>query len=435
MIVPASGESARKHFRRTIEKLWSLDEINKLGVKLPNDVEEKLRSVQRFAIWGSTPRVTIIETLFKRLDEAGEGVAAFYRDGKIVCWGRIFAWMHNNISKILAEKLWGRDEKGDTWEYVYFIRDIECTEPGIDWDKMREELGYNKGFIPRGHTLVKPDKLKNIVDKYGDIITFLNKLAGRNPERINESESTMSKSRYNAHLIQSLKQLKPIELLEVLGEAAFQLAAEPIGEGLSKDDVARLLGGILKSMDKGSSARYLASAQYPLLINDLRRLGVIEAGDPSKEWRNDVKASVSPLARRVGHIIKYCASIDSITETIINEYDAKDNKKIKECSILGGAYIIINSLLVPVGSPDLHQVLKEIYNGASLEELADRISFKIGAKDKREVLKILEGLKSVITTAAKILEDSLKSKDIPLLYVPLDLRKTLENSEQNAQKT
>jgi hypothetical protein len=245
VIIPVGNPRARRHFSETVDRLWTVDKILGLGVSLPGEVVEALRGAGRFAVWGGTPRTQGVGRFFERLERAGGGVAAFYRDGRVVCWGRVFAWVR---SRELAERLWGRDEEGQTWEYVYFIGDLRCCRPGIPWDAVRRELGYHGGFVPRGHTFVDPRRLEGIVKKYGDALRFFESLAeksGACPEGSGEKKVEALAQRYNPYLIQSLKRLEPVELLEVIGRVSVKLAKRR-GEDLSKEEVAGLAAEALR---------------------------------------------------------------------------------------------------------------------------------------------------------------------------------------------
>lgn len=174
---------------------------------------------------------------------------AFYREGRVICWGRIFAWLR---SRELAEKLWGRDEGGQTWEYVYFIKDLRCCEPGIPWDIVRRELGYSESFVPQGHIFVDPRRLEGIDKKYGDTFRFFEFLAKENRACLKGSNEEM-----DVTLIRLLKELKPNELLEALGRVSIKLAKKR-SESLSKDEITDLVTEVLREMGLEKLAVYKA---------------------------------------------------------------------------------------------------------------------------------------------------------------------------------
>jgi hypothetical protein len=409
VIAPASGENARENFRRTIERAWTLDDILSLGVKLSEELKEKLRKVDKFVIWGSTPRVQGIDRFFKRLEKAGEGFVAFYQDGKIVCWGRIFAWTRNPD---LAKALWPQNKQNETetWEYIYFIRDVQWARPGIPWPIVRSKLGYSEGFIPQGHTFVREERLKDIIGEYGDLFSFFNTLVNTvNTDRVSKSlNSNKSRNRYNPYLIQSLKQLDKTTLLRVIGAVALELKRLV---KVSKSDAINVLENILRryGLNQSKVHYYVASDRYTLLVNDLRRLGLIEAGDPSSEWSRETKGHLTPLVYRIAEVIEYCRNYCRGAED--------------ECYIAGGAIAITSIFMfgkVPAASPSLQQIMTKIYQGESLDKIASEVASKIGA-DSSKVYDVIKNMKDLIDEAIRIVKQLSDSNCIPLLYVPLGL--------------
>ncbi|MEB3788956.1 MAG: HAD family hydrolase [Desulfurococcales archaeon] len=414
VIVPASGNEARMHFYKTVKRPWNINDIIELKVALPDKLIEKLRKVGKFAIWGSTPRVRGIESLFEELEKGSEGFVAFYQDGKIVCWGHIFAWTRNAE---LAERLWGRDRRGDTWEYVYFISDLRCARHGIPWSVVRDKLGYSRDFLPRGHTFARMDRLISIIKEYGDVLSFFDSLVKSSKDYVQQDEDEKLRQKYNPYLIQSLKRLDPRILLAVIGRVSWRLR-ELSTEEFSKDFIISVLDEILKELGH-NNVNIVSSKQYPLLVNDLRRLGIIQAGDPLDEWPSDVKASPTPLLYRIASTIEYC------------RHTCTDADKDK-CDIIGAA-IGITSLLegVSAGSPSLHKVLTQIYSGEPLDNIAEDVASNIGASKDR-VLKVLSEMKKLVEEAISIVASTDNSNCIPRLYIPLGIRRSTERVQQGA---
>jgi hypothetical protein len=57
-------------------------------------------------------------------------VALFSREGRIFSAGVVVKKIHNAA---LARHLWGEDEEGETWEYMYFLKEMRSTE--LDGDQ------------------------------------------------------------------------------------------------------------------------------------------------------------------------------------------------------------------------------------------------------------------------------------------------------------
>jgi hypothetical protein len=410
LIVPASGEEAYEHFRRTIERAWSVDELLALGVDLPSEVVEKLRSVGRFRIWGSLPSVRGFVRVWPHIDQGW--VVAFYRKGRIVCYGVIFAKVH---SPELAEKLWGKNAEDKTWEYVYFIRDLRCCEPGIPWDDVRRELGYSEGFVPRGHQPVDSERLKSIVEKYGDVLRFFDSLAkepGACTNFSSEEEVVRDLSqRYNPYFIQSLKRLRPDEFLEVIGRVAARLAVNS-EKALAKEEVIGLVSKIFEEAGLEERVKYVANSQYPLFLNDLRRLGLLSAGDAAQdEWQGNVPANVTPLSLRAADAVKACRRL------------CRGRVDDVYCFRVGGALVVASIVtgIAPAGSQPLSELLEEIARGSDAESLAERLTAELGIKKIDSLRKILDDMRSLIELAYSLLHDAVDKGCLPQLYVPLGI--------------
>ncbi|HIQ24164.1 MAG TPA: hypothetical protein EYH50_03855 [Pyrodictium delaneyi] len=212
--------------------------------------------------------------------------------------------------------------------------------------------------------------------------------------------------RYNPFLVQSLKRLDPVTLLVVLGETSWRLRSAA-GEGFSKDAVVGVLVEVLEGLGRGSDAAYVASRQYPLLVNDLRRLGLVEAGDPLEEWPRDVEARVGPLVHRIVDAMEYCRNTCG---------------DIDRCRVVGGAVAAVSLLGgVSAGSPGLRRVLARLYAGESLEKIAGDIASEIGASTEG-VLGVLEAMRRLVEEAVRVAADAAEDGCVPRFYVPLGLR-------------
>ena len=141
LIVPASRGEALSHFEKTVAREWSVEDLDPVVGLLSEAVVQRLREAGSFRIWGAIPGSIGADT-WRNIEGY---VVAFYQDGHITCWGRVFAKVH---SRRLAEWLWGVDERGRTWEYVYFIKDLKWCR--IPWGRVKAELGYHEKFTLLG---------------------------------------------------------------------------------------------------------------------------------------------------------------------------------------------------------------------------------------------------------------------------------------------
>ena len=308
VIVPASGDVAYSHFRETVEVSWNIVKLKKRlmerakGYSLPKDLEARLSSVGEFVIWGAIPGSRAIERFWDRLNRGrGEKIVAFYRRGRIVCWGRIFAWIHD---RVLAEALWGRDKHGRTWEYVYFIKDLCWAE--IPWDALRRELGYNSNFTPQGHQVVRDEIIEKITSRYGSIWRFLESLAGVRCR--NDSASVSGLRSFNVESLQ----------LPAMGSKLVEVVRNRIGVDVDNvvDALLILYGwGTIFLIDcclnqnivpkdlVEDLERKLFGSVVARFYNDLRRLGVLTTGSSSNWGRGDY-ARITSITRDIARCLE-----------------------------------------------------------------------------------------------------------------------------------
>jgi len=64
----------------------------------------------------------------------------------------------------LAEFLWGRDEKQQAWEYLYFLKDFQPKD--IPYEHFSECVGYKKNFVPQGFNVLDQKRSDCYFDMY-----------------------------------------------------------------------------------------------------------------------------------------------------------------------------------------------------------------------------------------------------------------------------
>jgi len=165
IIAPASGERARLHFQKTVEHLWTLDELQKLA-EIPDEVVLKLKHHQPFAIWGLRA-VKRLETLWKRISEGD--VILFYANRRLIRWGRIVCKLqHAELSKQLWES-----SGGLPWELLIFISDVKALDI-VFRDFISMFLKYKERFIPQTLVVVDQSRMKVSIQ---EIIKYLQEVS------------------------------------------------------------------------------------------------------------------------------------------------------------------------------------------------------------------------------------------------------------------
>jgi hypothetical protein len=112
-----------------------------LAKYLPPEDVEPLRAGHGDAAvptWGVTPGGRDVNR--RKWERISPGdVVLMVRDGEVFVTGRV---THTARHEALAERLWGRDEAGSTWEYLYFLDDLRPQSISV------AELNVAAGYAP-----------------------------------------------------------------------------------------------------------------------------------------------------------------------------------------------------------------------------------------------------------------------------------------------
>jgi hypothetical protein len=144
ILQPAGGKEAKAHFAETVAQPVSLV---RLAPHLTSLEVAHLASFYGKAgarVWGVTPGLG--ERNKRKWEKVTEGDAVlFCGDGKSFAYSFVTLLAHN---RTLAEELWGVDQEGETWEYVYFV-----TRPFLldaSYQQIANVLGYSNDFVVLG---------------------------------------------------------------------------------------------------------------------------------------------------------------------------------------------------------------------------------------------------------------------------------------------
>lgn len=176
-VVASGGHGTDRHYVDTIVKKRTLDEARQF---LSSSESEELAGVmhgQPFAVWGAAPGSGNIRNWESM--EPGDYVL-IYRGGNIILAAEVALKIRNPK---LAERYWGFDTDGKTWEYIYFlINDIAVDVP---IGKLNELLGYKPVYAPRGFGAIESTKSQKFLSQYGDVLSIVQRLkSGQKPEPI-----------------------------------------------------------------------------------------------------------------------------------------------------------------------------------------------------------------------------------------------------------
>jgi hypothetical protein len=150
-IQPCGDSVAKEHYKDTIGNLVPSEEIL---AHLTQDQQGLFKSAcgDRTAVWGVTEgKRGQNKVKWKKL-RFGD-VALLYANKQIFSQARIVLCLHNEQ---LAKSLWSVNAEGKTWEYIYFLDDLQETE--IPIKRFNKLLGYKPSNIVQGFTVLEGKK-------------------------------------------------------------------------------------------------------------------------------------------------------------------------------------------------------------------------------------------------------------------------------------
>jgi len=167
----ASDKNAQKHLKDTIESPYYLEPYLHLLEKEDPGIVNKLKVHHKdkyVHMWGATPGSGNIGR-WGRLKN-GDKVLV-YSQGTFLYYGTILEKTHN---KTVAENVWGKDNKNQTWEYIYFIKDLKSIS--IEKKKFAAFFNYKLNFNPQGFNNINKEKLQATLSRYANIDEMIKSL-------------------------------------------------------------------------------------------------------------------------------------------------------------------------------------------------------------------------------------------------------------------
>lgn len=153
ILQPCGDSDANKHFVDTIKTPISIDRILKyLNQDDLNRLEPVFSGRTSIPVWGVTPGTAGVNINKWKKIEVGD-VALFSREGKIFASSTVVEKVHNHN---LALDLWQTNQKGMTWEYIYFLD--ELTNQNIPYSEFNKAVGYSHKYIIQGFNVLDPER-------------------------------------------------------------------------------------------------------------------------------------------------------------------------------------------------------------------------------------------------------------------------------------
>jgi hypothetical protein len=178
-VVASGGHGTDKHYYDTIERKRTVEEAEKFLKPQETEILKSQYHGGPFAVWGAVPGSGNMRTW--EAMEAGDYVL-IYKSGKVIFAAEVALKTRNPQ---MAEYLWGKDENGSTWEYMYFL--VNTQEANVSMTKLNPYLGYAENYFPRGFMAIDQSKANELLSHYGDVLSALQRMGeGKDLEKINE---------------------------------------------------------------------------------------------------------------------------------------------------------------------------------------------------------------------------------------------------------
>lgn len=155
ILQPSGNSDAKKHYIETIENPVNLDSIRNLLNEADYNTLLKIYPDKLTFIWGVTKGKK--NTNVKGWNKIDRGdVTLFSQDGAVFASG-VTTYKIHNVD--LAEHLWGYNDKGMTWEYIYFLSEIyplKIKYPALNRLILTKEGAFYKdNYIIQGFTVLE----------------------------------------------------------------------------------------------------------------------------------------------------------------------------------------------------------------------------------------------------------------------------------------
>lgn len=162
ILQPTGNKDAKEHYQDTLVKPVNLAIIEEYVTKDQYDHLKDLYPNNLVPTWGVTAGINNINK--RKWDKINPSDVTFFSANKTLYSYAFTTFKIHN--KNLAEKLWGRDHKNQTWEYIYFLD--ELREHDISLSLFNKLVGYSENFVIQGFNVLDEEK-SNILLAYFEL--------------------------------------------------------------------------------------------------------------------------------------------------------------------------------------------------------------------------------------------------------------------------
>ena len=111
-------------------------------------------------VWGVTPGNGFRNRKKWDLIDPGDAVL-FCGKGEVFTYAFVTHKLHN---RALAVDLWGKDAKGHTWEYIYFVS--EPLTHSIRYARLARVIGFAPEFVVLGFMVLNEEKSAKVLHEF-----------------------------------------------------------------------------------------------------------------------------------------------------------------------------------------------------------------------------------------------------------------------------
>lgn len=179
-VFTAGNLAAREHLNDSIKSSVSSTLLDKhLPVEQASYLKSLLAEPSGVFAWGAVPGPRNKPTWDSM--QVGDIALTVY-ENRYRYVSTVIAKLHQ---RALAEEIWGKDDEGQTWEYMYLLSQPQEIDVPVLASPVKDLL--NAAY--RGFVRISDAKISAIVDQYGSVDNFVSKEFGASlPPTIIESE-------------------------------------------------------------------------------------------------------------------------------------------------------------------------------------------------------------------------------------------------------
>ena len=160
ILQPCGNKDSRQHYADTIEIPIPLETLRTYLLKTEYEELRNRISDSSVATWGVTPGKNGVNVKKWSLIETGDP-ARFSQDGGVFASATVVSKVRNEQ---LAETLWGRDNRGQTWEYIYFLDEVHPQH--IPYASFNAAAGYASNNVIQGFSVLNEQRSERLIDRF-----------------------------------------------------------------------------------------------------------------------------------------------------------------------------------------------------------------------------------------------------------------------------